>query len=125
MNRRAYPTDLTDEQWVLVEPYVRTSGYGRPPLHSKRELLNAIFYQARAGSAWHLLPHDLPPWRTVYKPFEAWREDGSWDRLMDGLRRAVRQPQRAAEPTAGAIDTQSFRTGAKRGGVTATTRASK
>jgi transposase len=69
MNRRAYPTDLTDEQWVLAEPYVRTSGYGRPPLHSKRELLNAIFYQARAGSAWYLLPHDLPPWRTVYKQF--------------------------------------------------------
>lgn len=125
MNRRTYPTDLTDEQWVLAEPYVRTSGYGRPPLHSKRELLNAIFYQGRAGSAWHLLPHDLPPWRTVYKQFEAWREDGTWDRLMDGLRRAVRQPKRAAEPTAGAIDTQSVRTGAKRGAVTATTRASK
>ena len=125
MNRRAYPTDLTDEQWVLAAPYVWTSGYGRPPLHPKRELLNAIFYQARAGSAWHLLPHDLPPWRTVYKQFEAWREDGTWDRLMDGLRRAVRQPKRAAEPTAGAIDTQSVRTGAKRGAVTATTRASK
>lgn len=125
MNRRTYPTDLTDEQWVLAEPYVRTSGDGRPPLHSKRELLNAIFYQARAGSAWHLLPHDLPPWRTVYKPFEAWREDGTWDRLMDGLRRAVRQPKRAAEPTAGAIDTQSVRTGGKRGAATATTRASK
>ena len=125
MNRRAYPTDLTDEQWLLVEPYVRTSGYGRPPLHSKRELLNAIFYQGRAGSAWSLLPHDLPPWRTVYKQFEAWREDGTWDGLMDGLRRAVRQPRRAAEPTAGAIDTQSVRTGAKRGAVTATTRASK
>ena len=115
MNRRAYSTNLTDEQWLLVEPYVRTSGYGRPPLHPKRELLNAIFYQGRAGNAWSLLPHELPPWRTVYKQFEAWREDGTWDRLLDGLRRAVRQPQRAAEPTAGAIDTQSVRTGAKRG----------
>ena len=125
MNRRAYSTDLTDEQWLLVEPCVRTSGYGRPPLHPKRELLNAIFYQGRAGSAWPLLPHELPPWRTVYKQFEAWREDGTWDRLMDGLRRAVRQPQRAAEPTAGAIDTQSGRTGAKRGAVTATMPANK
>jgi transposase len=50
---------------------VRSSGFGRPPLHSKRELLNAIFYQLRAGSDWPLLPHDLPPWRTVYKQFEA------------------------------------------------------
>ncbi|WP_226163652.1 transposase, partial [Hymenobacter terricola] len=74
---------------------------------------------------WALLPHDLPPWRTVYKQFEAWREDGTWDRLMDGLRRSVRQPQRAAEPTAGAIDTPSVRTGAKRGAVTATMRANK
>ena len=125
MNRRAYSTDLTDEQWLLVEPYVRTSGYGRPPLHPKRELLNAIFYQGRAGSAWSLLPYELPSWRTVYKQFEAWRADGTWDRLLDGLRRAVRQPQRAAEPTAGAIDTQSVRTGAKRGAVTGTMPASK
>ena len=125
MSRTAYSTDLTDVEWAIIAPYVATSGYGRPPLHAKRELLNAIFYQARAGCAWQLLPHDLPPWRTVYKQFEAWRADGTWDRLMDGLRRAVRQPQRAAEPTAGAIDTQSVRTGAKRGAVTATMRASK
>ena len=115
MNRRAYPTNLSDEQWVLLAPYMTTSGYGRPPLHSKRELLNAVFYQARADCAWQLLPHDLPPWRTVYKQFEAWRKDGTWDRLLDGLRRAVREPKRAAEPTAGAIDTQSVR--AVKGGL--------
>ena len=125
MTRVIYPTDLTDVEWTLAAPYLATSGYGRPPLPAKRELLNALFYQARAGCSWPLLPHDLPPWRTVYKPFEAWREDGTWDRLLDGLRRAVRQPKRAAEPTAGAIDTQSVRTGAKRGALTATMRASK
>ena len=125
MSRRAYATDLTDAEWVLIEPYVRTSGYGRPPLHSKRELLNAIFYQLRAGSAWQLLPHDLPPWRTVYKQFEAWREDGTWDEVLHGLRRQVRQLSRESEPTAGAIDSQSVRTGGKRGAVTATTPASK
>ena len=125
MLRRAYSTDLTDAQWQIAEPYVATSGYGRPPLHTKRELLNAIFYQLRAGCAWELLPHDLPPWRTVYKQFEAWREDGTWDQLLDGLRRAVRQRTREPEPTAGAIDTQSVRTGSKRGAVTATTPASK
>lgn len=125
MLRTAYTTDLVDAEWELVEPYVRTSGYGRPPLHSKRELLNAIFYQLRAGSAWHLLPHDLPPWRTVYKQFEAWREDGTWDKLLDGLRRQVRQLTREPEPTAGAIDSQSVRTGSKRGAVTGTTRVSK
>lgn len=121
MSRASYATDLTGVEWELVEPYVRSSGLGRPPLHSKRELLNAIFYQLRAGSAWHLLPHDLPPWRTVYKQFEAWREDGTWDRLRHGLRQLTRE----AEATAGAIDSQSVRTGGKRGAVTVTTRASK
>ena len=108
-----------------MEPYVRSSGLGRPPLHSKRELLNAIFYQLRAGSAWHLLPYDLPPWRTVYKQFEAWREDGTWDRLLHGLRSRVRQVRREAEPTAGTIAAQSVRTGSKRGTIMATMRASK
>lgn len=104
---------------------MRTSGYGRSPLHSKRELLNAIFYQLRAGSAWHLLPHALPPWRTVYKQFEAWRADGTWDKLRHGLRQQVRQLSREAEPTAGAIDSQSVRTGSKKGAATATMPASK
>ena len=125
MSRARYATDLTDDEWLLIEPYVRSSGLGRPPLHSKRELLNAIFYQLRAGSAWHLLPHDLPPWRTVYKQCEAWREDGTWDRLLDGLRRQVRQLTREAEPTAGALDSQSVRTGSKRGAATATMQVSK
>lgn len=71
MFRATYPADLTDAEWQLVEPYVLSSGLGRLPLHSKRELLNAIFCQLRAGSAWYLLSHDLPPWRTVYKEFEA------------------------------------------------------
>lgn len=60
MERVAYPTDLTDVHWLILEPYVRTSGLGRPPTHSKREGLNAIYYQARAGCAWRLLPHDFP-----------------------------------------------------------------
>jgi putative transposase len=125
MSRAAYATDLADTEWQLVEPYVRSSGLGRPPLHSKRELLNAIFYQLRTGGAWSLLPHDLPPWRTVYKQFEAWREDGTWDHLLNGLRRQLRQLTREAEPTAGAIDSQSVRTGGKRGAATATTPVSK
>jgi len=126
MNRLTYSTDLTDAQWLILEPYVRTSGLGRPPKYSKRELLNAIYYQGRAGCAWSLLPHDFPPYRTVYKQFEAWREDGTWERLHDGLRQAVRVASgRAPDPTAGAIDTQSVRTGGKRGAATGMTPASK
>jgi transposase len=80
-----------------------------------------MFYQLRTGGAWPLLPHDLPPWRTVYKQFEAWREDGTWN----GLRQQLRQLTREAEPTAGAIDSQSVRMGSKRGAATATMPAIK
>ena len=126
MKRLAYPTDLTDDRWLIIEPYVRTSGLGRPPKHNKRELLNALYYQGRAGCAWRLLPHDLPPYRTVYKQFEARREDGTWEGLHDGLRREVRVASgRAPDPSAGAIDTQPVRAGGKRGAVTAMMRASK
>lgn len=105
---------------------MRTSGLGRPPKYSKREFLNAIYYQARTGCAWRLLPHDFPPHSTVYKQFEAWREDGTWERLPDGLRREVRvASDRAPDPSAGCVDTQSVRTGGKRGAVTAMMRASK
>ena len=82
MERLAYSTDVTDEQWFIIEPYVRTSGLGRKPKHEKREFINSIFYQARTGCAWRLLPHDLPPWSTVYKRFETWRDTGIWDRHL-------------------------------------------
>ena len=85
-----------------------------------------VFYQARTGCAWRLLPHDLPPWSTVYKRFETWRDDGIWDRLLEGLRRAVRVAAgRDPEPTAGAMDTQSIQTGGKRGAVSGTMPESK
>ena len=85
-----------------------------------------IFYQARTGCAWRLLPHDLPPWSTVYKQFEKWRDAGIWDRLLEGLRQAVRRAAgREPEPTAGAIDTQSVQTSGKRGAVSNMMPASK
>ncbi len=65
--RRAYATDLTDGQWALIAPLIPdASPGGRPRKASARELVNAILYVLRAGMAWRLLPHDLPPWQTVY-----------------------------------------------------------
>ena len=87
---RRYPTDLTDRQWAIVEPLLPdlppAGPGGRPPSHDKREIVNAILYQVRAGAAWRMLPgKDFPPWQTVYGYFRDWRRDGTLDRLHDAL----------------------------------------
>src|SRR3954471_12822194 len=80
--RKAYDTDLTDPEWEQLEALVPLAKPGgRPPIHSRREILNGIFYAVRSGSAWKLLPHDLPPWRTVYHYFWSWRRNGCWSGL--------------------------------------------
>jgi putative transposase len=84
---------------------------GRKRRHTQREMLNAIFYLLVAGCAWRLLPHDLPPWKTVYHYFRLWRCDGTWEHLNTALRREVRQAAgREAEPSAAIIDSQSVKT---------------
>src|SRR3954464_12917081 len=77
--RRPYDIDLTDPEWEHLKPLVpAVKAGGRPPIHSRREILNGIFYAVRSGCAWKLLPHDLPPWRTVYHYFWSWRRNGTW-----------------------------------------------
>ena len=116
MNRRAYPTDLTDPEWTILERQFPVSPYGRDELHSVREILNAIYYQSRSGCAWRLMPHDLPPWTAVYSRFRRWVEAGTWERANAALRTQVREAAgRSAEPTAGIIDAQTVRTGGNRG----------
>ncbi len=68
--RRAYQTDLSDEEWGILEPHLSApKAAGRPRVHPVREILDAIFYIVRGGCAWRLLPHDFPPWKTVYHYF--------------------------------------------------------
>ncbi len=112
--KRRYPSDLTDRQWKLVEPLLPDpppGPAGRPPRHCKREIVNAILYQVRAGGAWRMLPGDLPPWQTVYGYFRDWGRDGTLDRVHDALREAVRtkQEKRNPEPSAGIVDSQSVK----------------
>lgn len=111
---RRYPTDLTDRQWSIVEPLLpdAPSGpAGRPPVHSKREILNAIFYLNRAGCAWRMLPKDFPSWKTVYWYFSRWRDDGTLNKLHDALREQVRvkEEYRNPVPSAGIVDSQSVK----------------
>ncbi|MGH2461213.1 MAG: IS5 family transposase [Chloroflexota bacterium] len=110
--RQAYPTDVTDAEWAVLSPYVPSpKPGGRPPKHTRRELVNAIFYLIRSGEAWRLLPHDFPPWRTVYHYFRLWRLDGTWERLHTALRERLRvKVGRNSQPSASIIDSQSVKT---------------
>ena len=110
--RKAYPTDLTDEQWKVLEPLVPAPQPAPlPAKHARREIVNAIFYVDRTGCQWRMLPHDFPPWQLVYSYFRRWKKDGTWQRIHDALRRQVRQRAgRTPEPTAAIIDSQSAKT---------------
>jgi transposase len=112
MTRQPYSTDVTDIGWqYLVSHLPAPQLGGRPRVHPVREILNAIFYVLRSGCAWRLLPHDLPPWKTVYHYFRLWRVQGLWERLHAALHAAVRaQVGRGSQPTAAIIDSQSVKT---------------
>ena len=110
--RKAYQSDLSDAEWSCLEPHLPIpKATGRPKLHSTREILNAIFYIVRGGCAWRLLPHDFPPWKTVFHYFRAWRLDGTWERLHAALRKRVRvRLKRNPQPSAAIVDSQSVKT---------------
>jgi putative transposase len=110
--RKPYPTDLTDEQWNILEPLLppAKSG-GRPRTVNLREVINTLLYLNRAGCQWDMLPHDLLPKSTVYDYFAQWKKDGTWRRINGALSRDVRQAAgREATPSAGSIDSQTVKT---------------
>src|SRR5882724_4007858 len=110
--RKAYSTDLTDSQWAVLEPLIQASARGgRPRTVNMREVLNTILYLNRTGCQWDMLPNDLLPKSTVYDYFAAWRDDGTWQRIMDALRAQVRVAAgREPTPSAASIDSQSVKT---------------
>ena len=121
MARQPYPTDLTDREWAILAPLIPPAKPGgRPRSVDLREILNGIVYALRAGGSWRMLPHDLPPWPTVYGYCRAWQQDGVWERLNTALREQVRRSVgRAATPSAAILDSQSVKT-TEKGGHAAT-----
>ncbi len=107
-----YQSDLTDEEWRVIEPHLpAATGTGRPRTWSMREVVNGIFYVMRAGCPWRLLPSYFPPWETVYRWFAAWRDDGRFETINHALVMADRERAgREASPTGAIIDSQSVKT---------------
>ncbi len=94
LNRQAYPSDLTDEQWELLEPLVPAlCAEAAYHVHARREIVNAILYVLRSGCPWRLLPHEFPAWGTVYYYFRRWQREGIWEQLLHTLRMQVRRKQ--------------------------------
>ena len=124
MTRAAYPTDLTDREWELLEPLVPpVKPGGRPAKYARREIVNGIRYVLRSGCAWRLLPHDLPPWQLVYHYFRTWQREGVWQAIHEALRPQARHALgRRSSPSAAILDSQSVTT-TEKGGPGATTRA--
>jgi transposase len=111
--RRAYRTDLSDARWALVEPVLAAwraaraeAGLGlSAPVHDLREIVNAILYVNRTGIAWEYLPHDFPPYKTVYDYYAKWEKDGTTETIHDELRRRVRRAAgRSEQPSAVIMD---------------------
>jgi putative transposase len=110
--RKSYPSDLTDEQWLLIRPLLpKPQRRGRKQAVPRRAILDAVFYVVRTGCQWRQLPHDFPPWGTVASQFHRWRAAGVWEKIHHALHARAREHEgRKLRPTAAILDSQSVKT---------------
>lgn len=125
MARSSYPSDLTDAQWRLVKPLIPPADpRGRHRSMDMREVVNGVLYLNRNGVTWRALPHEFPPWGTVWCYFRRFRNDGTWKKIHDALRdKAPKKAGKKKSPSAAIIDSQTVKTTEKMGSAAATTRA--
>jgi len=120
MSRTAYPTNLTDAEWRILEPLIPPAkAGGHPRTTDMRAVCDAIYYQLKTGCQWEMLPHEFPPPSTVYSYYRKWQRRGVWEHLNQALRDQVRQQLgKSPQPSAIAGDSQSVKTTEKRGRCT-------
>jgi putative transposase len=109
--RRPYPSDLTAQEWNLLEPLLASpERRGRPLKWPARHIADAVFYLLRSGCAWRMLPREYPPWQTVYYHLRKWRLDGRLRQAHERLRAAVRESEgRNPHPSGAVIDSQALK----------------
>ena len=112
LSRKSYPTDLTDAQWEIIAPLLPPAKHGgRPRTVNLREVVNTVLFLNRTGCQWDMLPHDLQPKSTAFEYFSQWRDDGTFTRIVDALRKQVRKAAgREETPSAACIDSQTAKT---------------
>ena len=112
MTSTHYPTDLTNAQWENLLPYLpEPSSLGRPLKWEMRSIINAMFYIVKSGCQWRMLPHQMPPWQTVYSHFRKWKIDGTWFMIHQALHEQTRRDVgKVPSPTVAIIDSQSVKT---------------
>ena len=117
MSRTPYPSDVSDEEWNFVAPYLALLDEQAPQRrYSLREVFNALRWLARAGAAWRMLPNDLPPWAVVYQQFRRWEKAGCFEALVSDMRSILRTAQgRRGQPSAAILDGRTLQSSCESG----------
>jgi transposase len=117
-NRKAYPSDVSDEEWAFVAPYLTLMKEDAPQReHSLREVFNGLRWIVRSGAEWRLMPHDLPPWYTVYQQTQRWLKAGVFEAIVHDLRMLLREIEgRTPSPRAAVLDSRTLQSSPESGG---------
>ena len=117
MARKPYPSDVSDEEWAFVAPYLTLMKEDAPQrVYPLREVFNGLRWFVRAGADWRLMPHDLPPWHAVYDQGRRWERAGVFEDMVHDLRRVLRLAEgREAEPTAAILDSRTLQSSPESG----------
>ncbi len=117
MTRKPYPSDVSDDEWAFVAPYLTLMTEDAPQrTHALREVFNGLRWIVRSGAQWRMLPNDLPPWHTVYQQTQRWMQAGVFEALVHDLRMLLREiADRAPQPRAAVVDARTLQSSPESG----------